>query len=88
MEKLREKQERKKDKKNTERCLEAFLKTRPQNSKEEEPEIDEKGELILGKSNYYNAATNWLKVLRDKQKIEEFFQNGHSASMKNEQNKK
>ena len=77
-----------KDKKNTERCLEAFLKTRPKDSEKEELEINEEGELILGKSNYYNAAANWLKVLRDKQKVEKFFQNGHSTSMKNEQNNK
>ena len=63
-----------KDKKNAERCLETFLKTRPKNDKEE-AEMNERGELILGKSNYYNAAANWLKDIQSKQKIEDFFQN-------------
>lgn len=37
--------------------------------------MNERGELILGKSNYYNAAANWLKDIQSKQKIEDFFQN-------------
>ncbi len=63
-----------KDKKNAERYLEAFLKTRPKDTKEE-AEMNERGELVLGKSNYYNAAANWLKDIQSKQKIEDFFQN-------------
>lgn len=62
-----------------ERCLEAFLKTRPKNDKEE-AEMNERGELILGKSNYYNAAANWLKDIQSKQKIEDFFQNSAPQS--------
>jgi hypothetical protein len=63
-----------KDKKNAERYLEAFLKTRPKDTKEE-AEMNERGELVLGKSNYYNAAAKWLKDIQSKQKIEDFFQN-------------
>lgn len=65
-----------KDKKNTERYLEAFLKTRPKDDKTEQAKLNEKGELVLGMANYYNAAANWLKDLKSKQKIEDFFQNG------------
>ena len=36
--------------------------------------MNERGELVLGKSNYYNAAANWLKDIQSKQKIEDFFQ--------------
>lgn len=62
-----------KDKKNTERCLEAFLKTRPKNSSEQ-PETDDKGNVILGLSTYYGAAETWLKDLREKKKVDDFFQ--------------
>lgn len=65
-----------KDKKSTERYLEAFLKTRPKDDKTEQAKLNEKGELVLGMANYYNAAANWLKDLKSKQKIEDFFQNG------------
>lgn len=65
-----------KDKKSTERYLEAFLKTRPKVDKAEQTELNEKGELILEMANYYNAAAKWLKDLQCKQKIEDFFQNG------------
>ena len=64
-----------KDLKNTERCLEAFLKTRPKNSnKEDQPETDEQGNVILGIRTYYNSAENWLKDLREKKKVNDFFQ--------------
>lgn len=62
-----------KDKKNAERCLEAFLKTKPKDS-EEKPEMDDKGNVILGKKTYYGAAENWLKDLKEKKKVEDFFQ--------------
>ena len=65
-----------KDKKSTEHYLEAFLKTRPKDDKTEQAKLNEKGELVLGMANYYNAAANWLKDLKSKQKIEDFFQNG------------
>lgn len=64
------------DKKSAERYLEAFLKTRPKDEKDQQAKLNEKGELVLGKTNYYNAAENWLKDLKSKQKIEDFFQNG------------
>ena len=59
-----------KDRKSTERYLEAFLKTRPKDEKAEQAKLNEKGELVLGITNYYNAADNWLKDLKSKQKIE------------------
>lgn len=62
-----------KDKKNAERCLEAFLKTRPKDS-EEIPDVDKNGNVILGIKTYYGAAENWLKDLKEKKKVEEFFQ--------------
>lgn len=65
-----------KDKKSTERYLETFLKTRPKDEKAEQANLNEKGELVLGMANYYNAAAQWLKDLQSKQKIEDFFQNG------------
>lgn len=66
-----------KDKKNAERCLETFLKTRPKEDKEaEQAQFNENGELVLGEKNYYNAAAKWLSDLKSKQKIEDFFQGG------------
>lgn len=62
-----------KDKKNAERCLEAFLKTRPKDSVEK-PDVDKNGTVILGIKTYYGAAENWLKDLKEKKKVEEFFQ--------------
>lgn len=73
-----------KDKKSTERYLEAFLKTRPKDDKAEQAKLNEKGELVLGMANYYNAAANWLKDLKSKQKIEDFFQNGNIEAIKKE----
>lgn len=65
-----------KDKKNAERYLEAFLKTRPKEEKEENTKLNEKGELVLDINNYYNAATNWLKDIQSKDKVENFFMGG------------
>lgn len=73
-----------KDKKSAERYLEAFLKTRPKEDKAEQAKLNEKGELVLGMTNYYNAAANWLKDLKSKQKIEDFFQNGNIEAIKKE----
>ena len=73
-----------KDKKSTERYLEAFLKTRPKDDKAEQAKLNEKGELVLGMANYYNAAANWLKDLKSKQKVEDFFQNGNIEAIKKE----
>ena len=64
--------------------LEAFLKTRPKDEKAEQAKLNEKGELVLGITNYYNAADNWLKDLKSKQKIEDFFQNGNPETTKKE----
>ena len=60
-----------KDHKSTERYLQAFLKTRNKDAKKEEA-IAEKGELVLGLENYYNAADKWLKDLQK----EKFFNEG------------
>lgn len=57
-----------------ERHLIAFLKTRPKEGEEKQPEFDEEGNLVLSKTNYYNAAENWLNNLQKKRKEEEFFQ--------------
>ncbi|MDD3040176.1 tetratricopeptide repeat protein [Bacteroides sp.] len=72
-----------KDKKNTERYLEAFLKTHPKNEKENQTEEYVQEGRILGEASYYNAAANWLKDLQNKQKIEDFFQNGKPMSTGN-----
>ena len=61
-----------KDVPNTIRCLEAFLKTRTQQNEEQEPEMDE-GILVLGKTNYYNAAEAWLKDIKERKKTDDFF---------------
>ena len=60
-----------KDNKSAERYLQAFLKTRKANARKEEP-VSEKGQLVLGLENYYNAAENWLKDLQK----EKFFKEG------------
>lgn len=67
-----------KNRESTLRYLEAFLKTRPKEEKEEKIERNENGEIVMGLPNYYNAAANWLKDLQSKQKIEDFFLNGKS----------
>lgn len=56
-----------------ERCLEAYLKTRPKNSKDQLQEVDSDGVPILGENNRYNAAENWLKDLKNHRKKEDFF---------------
>lgn len=59
-----------KDSKKAEEYLEAYLKTRPQESKQE---TEEEGTLVITEHNRYNAAQNWLNDLRKKRKEEEFF---------------
>lgn len=61
-----------KDTKNTERYLEAFLKTKPQEAKKEESKVNADGSVELGVKNYYNAATKWLNDIRK----EKFFKEG------------
>lgn len=56
-----------------ERCLEAYLKTRPKNGKDQPQEVDSDGVPILGENNRYNAAENWLKDLKNHRKKEDFF---------------
>ena len=51
--------------------LHSCLKTLNANARKEEP-VSEKGELVLGLENYYNAAENWLKDLQK----EKFFKEG------------
>ncbi|RGM49173.1 MULTISPECIES: tetratricopeptide repeat protein [Bacteroides] len=62
-----------KDTPNAIRSLEAFLKTRSLQNKEQEPETDDAGNVILGTTNYYNAAEAWLKDIREHKKTEDFF---------------
>lgn len=73
-----------KDKKNAERCLAAFVKTRPKDLKEGPPEYDKKGQLVLGLVHYYNAAEKWLKDIQSTRKIEDFFENGEPSVLKKE----
>lgn len=61
-----------KDNRNTERYLEAFLKTKPQEAKKEENNVSADGSVELGIKNYYNAASKWLNDLRK----EKFFKEG------------
>lgn len=61
-----------KDAGNTERYLEAFLKTKPQETRQEENKVNADGTVELGINNYYNAAAKWLNDLRK----EKFFKEG------------
>jgi tetratricopeptide (TPR) repeat protein len=72
------------DKTNAERYFEAFLKTRPKTATnvDEAPSVDENGDPTLSDTNYYNAAEAWLKNLRDKKKVDEFFQSGKKTDAK------
>ncbi len=56
-----------------EHYLTAYLKTRPKGDKEKAQEVDADGVPIIGETNRYNAAENWLKDIREKRKKEEFF---------------
>lgn len=57
----------------TERCLEAYLKTRPTSNLKKQQEVDEDGVPIIGDEKRYNAAETWLNDIRKKKKEEEFF---------------
>lgn len=58
---------------NAERYLQAFLKTRPKDSKNKSQSMTEEGNILLDDTNYYNAAEAWLKDLQDRRKKEDFF---------------
>lgn len=60
-----------KDPANTEKCLRAYLKTRPEDL---EQEVDASGIPVLGEYNRYKAAEAWLEDLRKDRRTEEFFQ--------------
>lgn len=62
-----------KDYVNTERCLQAYLKTRPKESKNKPQSMTKEGEILLDDNNYYNAAEAWLKDLQERRKKEDFF---------------
>lgn len=62
-----------KDTDRTEQCLEAYLKTRTKNKKEDQQEVDSNGIPLLGEENRYNAADNWLEDIRERRKREDFF---------------
>lgn len=62
-----------KDAVRAEQCLEAYLKTRPKNPKEDPQEVDSDESPILGEDNRYNAAEKWLKDIRERRKKEDFF---------------
>lgn len=58
---------------NAERYLQAFLKTRPKDTKNKSQSMTEEGNILLDDTNYYNAAEAWLKDLQDRRKKEDFF---------------
>ena len=63
-----------KDLENTEKYLEAYLKTRPKESKDQPQEMTEEGDIVINENNRYNAAEAWLQDLRKRKKVEDFFQ--------------
>ena len=65
-----------KDNKNATHYLEAFLKTRPKDTKETAIEINKKGEVEVNMEYYYRSAMETLKKLKQKVKEEDFFKNG------------
>ena len=65
-----------KDNKNATHYLEAFLKTRPKDTKETDIEINKKGEVEVNMEYYYRSAMETLKKLKQKAKEEDFFKNG------------
>lgn len=65
-----------KDNKNATHYLEAFLKTRPKDTKETAIEINKKGEVEVNMEYYYRSAMETLKKLKQKAKEEDFFKNG------------
>ncbi len=65
-----------KDKKSAEHHLEAFLKTKPKDAKEATGTLNERGEVDVDFTRYYQAAQNWLNDLRNDQKKEDFFRVG------------
>ncbi len=65
-----------KDNKNATHYLEAFLKTRPKDTKETAIEINKKGEVEVNMEYYYRSAMETLMKLKQKAKEEDFFKNG------------
>ena len=65
-----------KDNKNATHYLEAFLKTRPKDTKETAIEINKKGEVEVNMEYYYRSAMETLKKLKQKAKEENCFKNG------------
>lgn len=65
-----------KDNKNATHYLEAFLKTRPKDTKETAIEINKKGGVEVNMEYYYRSAMETLKKLKQKAKEEDFFKNG------------
>lgn len=65
-----------KDNKNATHYLEAFLKTRPKDTKETAIEINKKGEVEVNMEYYYRSAMETSKKLKQKAKEEDFFKNG------------
>lgn len=63
-----------KDLESTEKYLEAYLKTRPKESKDQPQEMTEEGDIVINENNRYNAAETWLQDLRKRKKVEDFFQ--------------
>lgn len=66
----------KKDFRNAAHYLEAFLKTRPQNSTEKAVEMNEKGEVEVHMEYYYRSAAESLEMIKQEIKKENFFKKG------------
>lgn len=73
-----------KDDKNTEKCLKAYLKTRPQ---DKEQEMDNEGNPTMSENDYYNAAKTWLEDIRKHKRQERFFREGVKENDKSTQGK-
>ncbi|MCI1647930.1 MAG: tetratricopeptide repeat protein [Bacteroides sp.] len=66
-----------KDYKNTVKCLESYLASRP-DKEDNAPQTDDEGNIIIGNKNYYNAAANWLKDLKKQIQTDKFFKGNTS----------
>ena len=57
----------------TEKYLKAYIKTRPEGSRNLPQEVAEDGTVIINENNRYNAAERWLEDLQKRKKVEDFF---------------
>ncbi len=57
----------------TEKYLEAYIKTRPEGSRNQPQEMTEDGDVVYNENNRYDSAESWLKVLQKTKKVDKFF---------------